>query len=226
MNYSATTKTYSQFHSESWQSESKCPFARLARAISRSKLKERSSCTANSVSRVMSWMRNFVAKPHPLLGRNGAVCPFVPRALKENALKVESIDVRDLSKTEFDALVKSFLPIFESMEPSTGKSRLNKSLVIVIDGLEEGEQGQYIEDAHNRLKLHFVERGLMLGEFHKFHGAHGVHNPDFRPLKSPVPMLVIRHMVKEDHMFLDRDCYESGLRTKFVESYNRTMAHI
>ena len=42
----------------------------------------------------------------------------------------------------------------------------------------------------------------MLGDFHPFSQSPGIHNPDFRPLKSPIPMLVIRHMVISDWLFL------------------------
>jgi hypothetical protein len=35
----------------------------------------------------------------------------------------------------------------------------------------------------------------------------GLRNPDFRPLRSPVPMLAIRHMVESDLLFMTRPRY-------------------
>src|SRR4051812_13310051 len=32
---------------------------------------------------VMAWARGYLSHPHPELGRNGSVCPFVPKSLNE-----------------------------------------------------------------------------------------------------------------------------------------------
>ena len=42
----------------------------------------------------------------------------------------------------------------------------------------------------------------MLGEFHRLSGVQGLHNKEFRPLRSPLPMLTIRHMVATDWLFV------------------------
>jgi len=46
----------------------------------------------------------------------------------------------------------------------------------------------------------------MIGEFHNGPpDKGGLWNPAFRPLRSPVPMLVVRHMVPTDYPFLRDD---------------------
>jgi len=52
----------------------------------------------------------------------------------------------------------------------------------------------------------FVENGLMIGQFHPLPPVEGgLWTKDFRPLRCPVPLLAIRHMVPTDLPFLTRD---------------------
>ena len=54
----------------------------------------------------------------------------------------------------------------------------------------------------------------MIGEFHSAPPAKaGLHNPDFRPLYSPIPLLAIRNMVATDYPFLksDQDMFRAYL---------------
>jgi hypothetical protein len=58
------------------------------------------------------------------------------------------------------------------------------------------------------VKADYVSRGLMIGEFYDGPPAKaGLWNQDFRPLRSPVPLLAIRRMVRTGFPFLrdDRD---------------------
>ncbi|MEO0867043.1 MAG: DUF6875 domain-containing protein, partial [Cyanobacteria bacterium J06642_11] len=75
-----------------------------------------------------------------------------------------------------------------------------------------------------RLKPFFVEKRLMLGEFYPGNQSPGLHNPDFRPLQSPVPMLVIRSMTEPDLPFLSRTSDAPAVRIKFLESYVKQMS--
>ena len=45
-------------------------------------------------------------------------------------------------------------------------------------------------------------RGKMIGFFHPGNDDPGVWNPDFRPLRSPLPLIVIRHLVMSDAPFV------------------------
>jgi len=60
-----------------------------------------------------------------------------------------------------------------------------------------------VDRTQELLKTEFVRGGLMVGEFHPGPpSAPGLWNKDFRPLRSPVPLLAIRHMVPSDRPFL------------------------
>jgi len=177
------------------------------------------SCQAQQT--VLSWIRNFVAKPHAEIGRSGPVCPFLPRALREDSVMFQTINAGDMSCDQIDQLVKEYAGLFTITEPTRGNARLNKTFVLIFEGIEESAIGQTIESTHSRLKPYFVERGLMLGEFHKHHQSGAARNEKFRPLQSPLPLLVIRYMVPSDITFLDRASDPSHLRVRFVSAYNR-----
>lgn len=60
----------------------------------------------------------------------------------------------------------------------------------------------------------------MLGEFHKDHQAGGLRHEKFRPLHSPLPLLVIRYIVHSELPFLDRQSDPIDLRTRFLRAYD------
>jgi hypothetical protein len=68
------------------------------------------------------------------------------------------------------------------------------------------------------LKGSFVEQGLMLGQFHDRPPVDGgLWNAAFRPLRCPVPLLAIRHMVPTDLPFLTRE-------RRYLEGYRRVFS--
>jgi len=86
-----------------------------------------------------------------------------------------------------------------------------------------GDAAKLIDDAQNELKASFVDVGLMLGEFHSENESPGLRNPEFRPLRSPVPMLAIRHMVESDLPFLRRSIDAPSVRASYLRSYLRRL---
>lgn len=70
-----------------------------------------------------------------------------------------------------------------------------------------------------KLKPSFVQAGLMLGEFHPFNRTPGLRNKDFRPLRSPVPPLAIRHMAESDVDFLTAPNDPAPMQVKSLKAY-------
>lgn len=174
----------------------------------------------DGLGQVLNWITNFVAKPNALVGRQGAVCPFLPRALKAESLFFHEIKTDfDSSNDEIDELIKQYAEIFASTLPNVAKARLNKAIVLVFPKLTDEQAVELIEETQSRLKPFFVERGLMLGEFHKNHQGEGIRNENFRPLQSPVPLLVIRHLIPSDLIFLVRKTDSASRRVHFLQSF-------
>jgi hypothetical protein len=170
---------------------------------------------------MLDWIRGFLARPHPQLGRNGTVCPFVPIALGLDTIWMAEVVETTPSFERLSAIITDFRNMFLEMEPTSGPEAINKAFLVVFPSLRApGAEGAAVVDkVQASLKRYFVEMGLMLGEFHAANESPGLRNPDFRPLRSPIPMLAIRHMVESDLPFLIRGTYPPKERSSFLRSY-------
>jgi hypothetical protein len=175
---------------------------------------------------ITAWVKEFLAKPHPDLGRSGPVCPFLPRALKLNTISLAVIRTQHLKQSQIEAIVKQYRDLFLQLEPQSGESALYKSLLLVFPDVPEEEASTLIDEVQQKLKPFFVEEGLMLGEFHSRNQTPGLHNPHFRPLRSPVPMLAIRFMTESDLPFLHRSTDEPQLRMHYLDSYLKRLGTV
>lgn len=162
---------------------------------------------------VAQWFEDFLNRGHPLLGRSGEVCPWTKRTLDLGKLLLAPITSD--SPAEVDDILRSLRKEFLSTEPTKGPDAAFRSVVAVFHGLSRENAAAFVVATHERLKPEFLDSGLMLGEFYPTCPKAGLRNSEFRPLRSPVPLLVIRPMVEPDIEFLlDRD--------EFVGAYLRT----
>ncbi|MHC5831414.1 MAG: DUF6875 domain-containing protein, partial [Nostoc sp.] len=64
----------------------------------------------------IEWVKNFLGRPHPNLGRPGAVCPFVPYSLKSNSIRLAVIRAKDLYPEQVEEIVGGYRDIFLGMK--------------------------------------------------------------------------------------------------------------
>lgn len=179
---------------------------------------ERDYDPASPLGLVVAWIRGFLARPHPELGRPGLVCPFVPGALKMDSIWLTEMAEANPTFERLSAIITGYRDVFPKTEPKSGPEAMNKVFLVAFPGF--GPDGTaVIEKVQSALKRYFVDMGLLVGEFHSANANPGLHNPDFRPLQSPVPMLAIRHLVESDLAFLNRDFYSPSLRAAYLRSY-------
>jgi hypothetical protein len=177
------------------------------------------SCDAmRSIQGVVNWVRTFLALPHPNLGRKGAVCPFVPTALGSDTIWIAEMAEATPTHERISAIMVKYLHLFQQTEPTSNPEALNKAFLVVFPSLINDDT-TIIDKVQDSLKASFVEKGLMLGEFHARNESPGLRNPSFRPLRSPVPMLAIRHMVESDLPFLTRETDPPQKRSSYLRSY-------
>ena len=169
----------------------------------------------------LAWSRAFLACPHAQLGREGAVCPFVPQSLKTNRFWMTLVESDPRDETAMEEIVEYFRSVFPTLEPTTGKESITKTIVIIFPRITADMAPTLIDGIQAKLKPKFVEDGLMLGQFHERNDEPGLHNPEFRPLRSPIPLLAIRHMVAQDVLFLTRSTDSGEKRLKFLSGYLR-----
>ncbi|MEC4819966.1 MAG: hypothetical protein SAK29_42860 [Scytonema sp. PMC 1069.18] len=169
---------------------------------------------------ITQWLKNFVAKPNPDLGRSGAVCPFVPPSFKLNSLRLTVIRSKNLDIQQIADLILPYRDVFLNLEPKEKPAALNKAILFIFPEVQSEDAPKIIDVVQRKLKLFFVDAGLMLGEFHNRTESPGLHNPNFRPLRSPIPLLVIRPMTEADLIFM-QNTEDLNLRVKYLEAYLR-----
>jgi hypothetical protein len=157
---------------------------------------------------IADWTRDFVAQPHPHLGRGGPVCPFVPPAIEHDTLWFAVEHINHLSAGQAADVMKQYKDLFLNLDPRAEEEPEKagkKTILVIFPDLPEDKLGDYLDGMQRPLRDEFVREGLMLGEFHPLSQAKGIHNNEFRPLRSPIPMLTIRHMVSTDWLFLSEN---------------------
>eukprot|EP00051_Salpingoeca_urceolata_P013808 m.174762 g.174762 ORF g.174762 m.174762 type:complete len:604 (-) comp17904_c1_seq1:49-1860(-) len=154
---------------------------------------------------MLCYLREFLARPHPDLGRKGPTCPFIPKALRIQSVYIAVTRPRsrhptvDFIRQSVDLAMKQF----STLKPEDGTPlAIYKAMVLVFPDVELKDAPRLIDKVQCELKNDFVSRGLMIGEFHMLNNMCGLHNPHFYPLRTPFPSMAIRHMVPSDVAFL------------------------
>jgi hypothetical protein len=164
---------------------------------------------------IVHWAKDYLCQPHPELGRSGPVCPFTRPAIRKDLFFLACWRGTEMTEEEVVDVIRSYRDWFLEMEPRDPKLAQYKSINVLFPDLPEAAWPALIEVVQERLKAEYVPYGIMIGEFHPGPpDKESLWNPDFRPLKSPVPLLSIRHMVPTDFAFLKG-------RPDFMESYLR-----
>ena len=146
------------------------------------------------------WVDEYVTQPHPELGRDGPICPFVQRLAESGNIHVEvddSLDGTDAAAME--ARMRIALRDYEAMP-----DRQWKALVVVFPGVV-GADVAVVDDVQQALKLECVRKGLMVGQFHPLSNEPGARNPEFLANRAPFAAIALRPMSHHDIVFLDRN---------------------
>jgi hypothetical protein len=173
-------------------------------------------------NQVMRWAEEFIASPHPELGRKGPICPFVQKTIDVDQLLIgvyDKIDgtspvpIRDVVLAQADHL-KARVPIGA---PNGGFS----GVVMAFPDIPP-EHGDVLDLVHTELKTHLMERDVMAGAFHPGSTKPAMQNPKFFPFRAPIPSFVVRHVDVRDIVFLghNRNAFER-FRARFHDQFAR-----
>jgi heptaprenyl diphosphate synthase len=141
----------------------------------------------------------FVSRPHPELGREGPVCPFVPRLVEAGTLHVEvddSLDGKDTAAME--ERMRAAVTAFEALPDP------KRSALVVLFPNVVGPDVAVADRVQEALKPECVSKGLMVGQFHPLSTEPGARNPEFHANRSPIVAIAVRHMSHHDIVFLYR----------------------
>lgn len=148
---------------------------------------------------VARWTVDYLCQSHPALGRTGDVCPYTEVAMREDLLWSSVCHVFDADpRPTMHEVMQFTMKEFESRPPQLGNKAGLKAMLVLYPSLE----GLWVDAVQEEMALDFAERGLMIGEFHAECDKRGLHNQEFLPLRSPIPLLAIRNMMLTDLAFL------------------------
>eukprot|EP00954_Amorphochlora_amoebiformis_P001180 91697-Amorphochlora_amoeboformis.AAC.1 len=188
------------------------------------------SCDMNEVSRadlremqlINSYIYDFLAKPAEGLGRKGAVCPFVPKAIKNDALYLSVC-----RSSTFEAVkqtMEGHIVRFNGLSPrKNDKNAKFKAIVVAFPEVPLHQVKNIIDRVQRALKLRCIDMGLMIGEFHLLNPTSGLHSDDFFPLRTVSPVLAIRHMVPSDIAFMTQAHCDRSFQHSAVSGFMSQM---
>ncbi len=172
------------------------------------------------IESIQCYVREFLAKPNPLLGRQGPTCPFVPSSLKMDLIYLAVITKAVApNKAGIQKVALSMLERFKQLEPTTGVKAQYKAIILIFPDVSLNDAPDVIDGTQKHLKPHFVNEGLMLGEFHLRNNACGLRNSQFYPLRTPHPCLAIRNMVPSDIVFLNNSEFSAATRKSMINRF-------
>ena len=167
---------------------------------------------------ISNWLHDFLASENPHLGRKGAVCPYVKKSLALDSTFISICPTTPNPKK--DNIIINLMEnsaIFRLLDSIRDKSVFNCMLIVFPDLSDQ--EVHLIDQIQRKKKEYFLEKGLMLGEFHNANNSKGLHNKEFKPFQSPYPMLAIRKMVHQDLPFMDLDTDTPKKRHRYLSIY-------
>ncbi|WP_157518406.1 DUF6875 domain-containing protein [Herbidospora mongoliensis] len=166
----------------------------------------------------LDWVRDFVGRRDPRIMRPGAVCPRVGNALRTNMVRLVSAHTPASSLEEAKETGLALIDLFHHQFRTPQEHRAG-ALLCLFPELDPERAGGFIDEGHRLLRMDFVRRGLMLGEFHPESRVASVHNPDFVVMRSPVPMFAVRALSLHDLLFLDTPAHPAAVRAEYLTWY-------
>jgi hypothetical protein len=180
----------------------------------------------NALRAVADWIKTFVARPHKDIGREGAVCPFVPGALERKTLWLASEHIAGRSVADVVQLINGYKTQFLQPQPTDGDDANYKVIVVVFTDLSADRAQGVFGDVLKHLAVpSYVEDGILFGPFYEGNKGTAIYNSGFRPFQSPVPFLFVRHGVISDwKFFLDNEEWLNLWAHRYGESGVRALA--
>lgn len=153
---------------------------------------------------IAAWVRGYLMRPHPDLGRPGHVCPFTAQAAR---LALVRIGVSRLGGDDPKAVLNVMRAAMQAFDrlPCKRSTRIFRTVIVAFPNCADESGIATLRATRNAMRYHSVLRGKMIGLFEPRSEAEGLLNRNFRPLRAPVPALAIRMLVAQDAPFVLRN---------------------
>jgi hypothetical protein len=150
------------------------------------------------------WVRSYLMRPHADLGRAGDVCPFTAQASRLDTVRIGISEAGAGDAARILKTMESAIKAFDDI-PCAGSMRHFRTVIVGFPHCVGEEASAVLKRVQNRLRPHSIFRGKMIGLFEPASPDKGLINPDFRPLRAPLPLLAIRLLVENDTPFVLRN---------------------
>jgi len=149
---------------------------------------------------IAQWLTSYLMRPHADLGRPGDVCPFTAQALRLDTIRIGVSGAASADAAGARSCMRYCFEQFASL-PCPDSMGHFRTIVVGFPGMDDAVGLETLRKVQRRLKIYCLLRGLMIGRFYAGSNDPGLWNPDFRPLRSPIPLLAIRQVVENDAPF-------------------------
>lgn len=152
---------------------------------------------------LLGWVEGYLMSGHADLGRTGAVCPFTRQAARLDTMRLA---ISEAGPADEDAAFATIRAGFSELEAIPARPAMAhfRTVIVGFPGCSDETGVAMLKRVQDRHKFYSLSRNRMIGLMHAESDAPGLWNPDFRPLRSPFPILAIRHMVEHDAPFAAR----------------------
>lgn len=154
----------------------------------------------SDIARLLDWVESYLMNGHPDLGRAGAVCPFTRQAARIDTVRLAISHVRPEDEDKTFALIRGAFGELEAI-PCKPAMRHFRTVIVGFPGCDSPEGIAMLKRIQRRHRFYSLARARMIGMMHAGSEDRGLWNPEFRPLRSPMPVLAIRHLVENDAPF-------------------------
>ena len=143
---------------------------------------------------LLGWVEGYLMNAHADLGRTGAVCPFTRQAAKLDTARLGISEAGPGDEEAAFALIRNSFRALEAIPAKPSMAHF-RTVIIGFPACASPEGIAMLKRVQNRHKFYSLARNRMIGLMYADSDAPGLWNPEFRPLRAPLPVLAIRHMV-------------------------------
>jgi hypothetical protein len=156
-----------------------------------------------ALSTLLHWVEGYLMNAHADLGRSGAVCPFTRQAAKLDTARLAICDAGPGDDERASALIRNSFKALETIPAKPAMTHF-RTVIVGFPACASQDGIAMLQRVQDRHKLYSLARNRMIGLMHAQSDAPGLWNAAFRPLRAPLPVLAIRHMVEQDAPFAAR----------------------
>jgi len=156
-----------------------------------------------ALATLLGWVETYLMQPHADLGRSGAVCPFTRQAARLDTVRLSICDASPADEARAFALIRAGFAALDAIPAKPAMAHF-RTVIVGFPGCDGPDGIAMLKRVQDRHKFYSLSRFRMIGLMEATSDAPGLWNPGFRPLRAPLPILAIRHMVELDAPFAAR----------------------